>query len=456
MLKTLIYSKLFLLLLLVTKPYLTNSSELVEIELPKEVIKDFQSGNVENVYSKFDSSVAKILPPHRLAPIWSQLVANYGEFIGFGLQDTTSKGDNLIINTDLDYEKAIMNFMLSVNKQTNRISGIYFSEQEKKNIRSEIEKPLPTYIDTTKFQEEDIVIKDIFDLKGKLTLPKSQTNKIVFVLVHGSGPNDMDGTLGENKFLKNLAWGLSSIGFSTIRYNKITKRHVQKLVEKNPGMTQSDEYDNSIKGAIEFVRTTPKLKDLNIFLVGHSQGASAITSFSSNNEIKGLILLAGTPRKLYDLYTEQLEYIFNIDGIVRPSERTIIEEHKNKIGYYKNYKKGIIEKDSLPMNLSIEYLRYLDDFNPISNLKESEKPILILNCGHDYQVTKTDFDIWKSNLSSKSNVTLKYLDKLNHIFAETETMAVPADYQKYTPISNILFDEVLHWINSNYKDLYEN
>ena len=132
MLKTLIYSKLFLLLLLVTNPYLTNSSELVEIELPKEVIKDFQSGNVENVYSKFDSSVAKILPPHRLAPIWSQLIANYGEFIGFGLQDTTSKGDNLIINTDLDYEKAIMNFMLSVNKQTNRISGIYFSEQEKK------------------------------------------------------------------------------------------------------------------------------------------------------------------------------------------------------------------------------------------------------------------------------------------------------------------------------------
>ena len=448
MLKTLISKILIVIALLLTTSLVANTAEVVSIERPKEIIKHFQNGTVDEIYSQYDSAMAKLLPPHRMKPIWSQLLANYGEFIGFGLQDSTTNGDNLIINTDLDYEKAIMNFMLAINTKTNKITGIYFSEQEKKNINPEIAKPTPSYIDTSKFIESDIIIKDKFDLNGKLTLPNSFDKKITFVLVHGSGPSDIDGTIGENKFLKNLAWGLSSFGYAVVRYEKLTKRYGRELMISNPGMTQDDEYNNSIQGAIDYINSNSMFNNSKIILIGHSQGASAISSFYNNKDVDGMILLSGTPRKLYDLYTEQLEYIFNIDGIVRPSERTIIQEHKDKVSYFKNYKKGEINADSLPMGLNLEYLKHLDLFDPIKNLNQSVKPTLILGGSHDYQVTKVDFDIWKSNLESKENIKLKFIENVNHIFGETKEMSVPADYQKYTPIAPIVFDEIIKWINN--------
>jgi len=444
-LKILTSKVILLLVLILSTSLVSNTTEVVSIERPKELIKHFQNGTVEEIYSQYDSNMAKILPPHRMAPIWSQLLANYGEFIGFGIQDTISKGENLIINTELDFKKAIMNFMVSINVKTDKVSGIYFSEEKKKNTKSELPKPLPSYIDTNSFVESDIIIRDKFDLKGKLTLPKKKTN-IVFVLVHGSGPNDMDGTIGENKFLKNLAWGLSSYGFAVVRYEKLTLRYGRELYKLNPAMTQDDEYNNSILGAIDFIKNDNNLKDNKIVLIGHSQGASAITSFSTNKDISGMILLAGSPRKLYDLYTEQLEYIFNLDGIIRPSERTIIQEHKDKIKYFKTYKEGKVEIDSLPMNLSIEYLKHLENYNPIKNLNKSEKPTLILSGSNDYQVTTKDFNIWVSELESKKNIKFNLIQNVNHIFGETEKLSVPADYQLYTPIAPNLFDEINKWI----------
>ncbi len=448
MLRTLISKFVILIALLLTTSIVANTAEVVSIERPKNVIRNFQNGTVDEIFSQYDSAMAKLLPPHRMAPIWSQLLANYGDFLGFGLQDTITNGDNLIINTDLDFEKAVMNFMLSVNVKTDKITGIYFSEQEKKNLTPQIDKPIPSYIDTNSFIESDIVIKDKYDLIGKLTFPNKFDKNITFVLVHGSGPSDIDGTIGENKFLKNLAWGLSTSGYAVVRYEKLTKRFGRELVKNNPGMTQDDEYNNSIQGAIDFIKNNSKLNNSKIVLIGHSQGASAITSFYNNKDIEGMILLAGTPRKLYDLYTEQLEYIFNVDGIVRPSERKIIEEHKDKVQYFKNFKKEKVELDSLPMGLSLEYLQHLDEFDPIKNLKQSEKPTLILGGSHDYQVTKVDFDIWNSNLASKNNIKLKFIENVNHIFGETEKMAVPADYQKYTPIAPVVFEEINKWINN--------
>lgn len=446
MLKTLISKIFFLIAILITTSVVSITAEVVSIERPKEIIRHFQSGTVEEIFLQYDSTMAKLLPTHRMAPIWSQLTANYGEFIGFGLQDSTTNGENLIINTDLDFEKAIMNFMISVNLKSNKISGIYFSEQEKKNLNPILDKPIPTYIDTSSFIESDITIEDKYKLKGKLTLPNSFENNITFILVHGSGPSDMDGTIGENKILKNLAWGLSSLGYAVLRYEKITKRFGRELAISNPGMTQDDEYNNSIKGAIEFIKNNSKLNKSKIVLIGHSQGASAITSFYDNENIEGMILLAGSPRKLYDLYSEQLEYIFNLDGIIRPSERTIIQEHKDKVEYFKNYKNGEVKLDSLPMNLNIEYLKYLEEFDPIKNLSKSNKPTLILNGSHDYQVTKVDYDIWKAGLNNKKNIKFKFIENVNHIFGESEKMAVPADYQKYTPIAPIVFEEINKWI----------
>lgn len=448
MLRILIYRIVLFVFILLISSVASNASEEISIERPKKIIGYFQSGNVDKIYNQFDSTMANLLSIARLEPIWGQLSKNYGEFIGIGLQDSASSNGNLVTNTDLNFEKAVINFMLSFNINDNKITGMYISEQEKKQLEILEEKPLPSYIDTTKFIEEEITVKDIYDLNGKLTIPKVFDKNIVFILVHGSGPQDMDGTFGKHKFLQNIAWGLSSNGFATLRYNKLTLQHGRKLVREIPEMTQDDEYNNSISSAIKLIKNNSKLKNCKIVLLGHSQGASAITSFATSKDIDGMILLSGSPRKLYDLYTEQLEYIFGLEGGVTSSENTILTKHKEKVEYFNKNKKRLIPKDSLPLELNYEYLVHLDIFDPIENLNKSDIPTLIVNGGHDYQVTFKDYNLWKNSLNHKDNIKFDYLENVNHIFGEIDRMSVPSDYRKYRPIAPKLFELIKQWIKN--------
>lgn len=448
MLKTLTYRLLSIITILLVSSVAINAAEEIYIKKPKDIIEYFQSGEVEAVYSQFDTSMAKVLSPPRLAPIWKQLSSNYGKFLGYGKQDSASVDDNLITNTDLNFEKAIINFMLSFNKKTHKISGMYITEQEKIQIKDTIPIDLPSYIDTNSFKDTKIIIKDIYDLDGKLSLPNNYSKDIVFILVHGSGPQDMDGSFGKHKFLENLAWGLASKGFGVVRYNKLTLQHGSALVREKPKMTQDDEYNNSILGAIDFIKKNSQLKDKKIFLIGHSQGASAITSFSNNKDISGLILLSGSPQKLYDIYTNQLEYIFNLEDGVNKSESKIINEHKSKVDYFNKNKTRFIPKDSLPLELNYEYLVHLDKFSAIDNLKSSDIPVLIVNGGHDYQVTLRDFELWKKGLENKNNIKFELIENVNHIYGITDKMSVPTDYRIYRPISPELFEDLIKWINN--------
>jgi hypothetical protein len=60
-------------------------------------------------------------------------------------------------------------------------------------------------------------------------------------LLGGSGPLDRDETIGRNKPLKDVAWGLASRGIVVLRFDKVTNAHAT-----DPGdvehFTLDDEY----------------------------------------------------------------------------------------------------------------------------------------------------------------------------------------------------------------------
>lgn len=62
-----------------------------------------------------------------------------------------------------------------------------------------------------------------YPLNGILTFP-NETNGLfpTVVLVHGSGPSNMDEKIGNNYLFKDLAEGLSEKGIAVLRYDKRT------------------------------------------------------------------------------------------------------------------------------------------------------------------------------------------------------------------------------------------
>lgn len=89
----------------------------------------------------------------------------------------------------------------------------------------------PAYADLAAFREKEVTVgSGASKLPGTLALPKGEGPFPAFVLVHGSGPNDRNETLGPNKSFRDIAWGLATKGNAVLRYEKQTRVYGPRLV----------------------------------------------------------------------------------------------------------------------------------------------------------------------------------------------------------------------------------
>ena len=56
--------------------------------------------------------------------------------------------------------------------------------------------------------------------------------------------------------------------------------------------------------------------------------------------------------------------------------------------------------------------------------------MLILQGERDYQVTMTDFGLWKAAVGSAKGVVMKSYPPLNHLFVAGAGKSLPAEYNK--------------------------
>jgi hypothetical protein len=64
----------------------------------------------------------------------------------------------------------------------------------------------------------------------------------------------------------------------------------------------------------------------------------------------------------------------------------------------------------------------------------------------DYQVTMKDFELWRSGLKGRSNITFKSYPKLNHLFLEGEGKSLPAEYAQPGHIPDYVLDDIANFV----------
>src|SRR5690606_33004513 len=136
----------------------------------------------------------------------------------------------------------------------------------------------PSYADPARFSEREATVgSGTWALPGTLTLPKKEGKFPAVILVHGSGPNDRDETLGPNKPFRDLAHGLATRGIAVLRYDKRTLVHPKALAsEVGAALTLREETIDDALAAAALLRTIPEVDASKIFVVGHSLGGTAI------------------------------------------------------------------------------------------------------------------------------------------------------------------------------------
>jgi len=294
-----------------------------------------------------------------------------------------------------------------------------------------------------------------WELAGRLTLPKEREGMIpAVVLVHGSGAQDMDQTIFDNKPFREIAEYLSSNGIAVIRYNKRTLTHGVRMLES--GLTVWDETIEDAILATEILKSDPRIDENRVYILGHSLGGMlAPRIHAMGGDYAGLILFAGSPRFLLDIMKEQQLAFANAMDDSEEKEELLreMEEMNERFDEYLSL------SDEEAKNTIIEMLQvpayYLKDLykNPVAMYLENLTiPILVMHPDDDVQVlTEVDFAMYKELLAGQDNVTFKLYPGLNHLFMPSTGRGISEILDEYRIKANIdsqVLADIVEWVMS--------
>lgn len=410
----------------------------------QDLVKSLSEGNNDNVIKYFDSTVKAALPPAQLEQLWGQLTGQFGAYSGQAGVRTEQIPDYDIVFITMGFEKMKIDLKLVFDKN-NKVAGFFFTPAPPDKEPG----PAP-YVDPESFTESEVTFGEpSWELPGTLTLPKGEGPFPAIILVHGSGPNDRDETLGPNKPFRDLAWGLASKGVAVLRYDKRTKVHGMKFGQMDELTIKEETVDDAVL-AFELLRKDSRIDPKRIFILGHSLGAMVMPRIGLRTpETAGLIFMAGNSRPLEDLIVEQYEYIYSIGGEPSEEDKLVIESLKKQVALLKSDAfTEDIPREQTPLGTSAAYWLDLKNYKQVETAQKLKQPLLILHGERDYQVTMQDFNGWKRGLKDKSNVTFKSYPQLNHLFMTGEGKAVPDEYMQEGHVNLEVIDDIVKWIKS--------
>jgi pimeloyl-ACP methyl ester carboxylesterase len=272
------------------------------------------------------------------------------------------------------------------------------------------------FCETDGLIEEAVSIGDPA-LPGTLTLPGNAASPLpAVVLLHGSGPNDRDETLGQTKMFRDLADGLAEKGVAVLRYDKRTLIYGSRYTQEDlKTFTVDEESIQDAAAAAALLRSDPRISQ--VYLIGHSMGAMIAPRIAKEYPglFDGIILLSGTPKTLGDIVLSQNQAI--VDAL--PALTKAIGQMQMT---------GLRREWDALLNCTAEkaktktvfgqpgfYFWEMAQYDTASILQSLDLPVLIINGGQDFQVIDADgIDAWNA-LDLPENVQVIYHKELNHL-----------------------------------------
>jgi hypothetical protein len=341
-----------------------------------------------------------------------------------------------------EFERAVLDAKLVFNTD-GRIQGLWFVPGKRPAPVAASPAAPPATV-----REKEIQIGEgDWILPGTLTLPVTAgpTAGPGLVLVHGSGPQDRDETIGGNKPFRDLAWGLGAKGVAVLRYEKRTKASPERFLKLGKLTVKEGSIDDAL-GAVARLRATEGIDTDRIFVLGHSLGGILAPRVAqADPSIAGLIILAGSTRPLEDLMVEQTRYLLSLDGGLSADDKAKLAELQAQVDKVK----GLTASPSAPFLLGTPPSYWLDlrQYDAPATAKALKQPMLILQGGRDYQVTDADFEGWKRALGSRSDVRFKRYPNLNHLFMAGAGRSTPAEYEQTGHVAEEVIDDIAGWIS---------
>ena len=294
-----------------------------------------------------------------------------------------------------------------------------------------------------------------YPLKGMLTLPEGEGPFPAVVLVHGSGSSNMDEKVGKLTPFRDIALGLAQRGVATIRYDKRSFAHGLKMIldRKHPITVWEETIEDALLAA-QLLRGDSRIDAGRVFLAGHSMGAMLAPRIEcSGGDFRGLILLAGSPRRLEEIMLDQMaEMMAGMPGFAK----NIAEKQQKK---FEKLFEGLYDLSDEEAKVkkvgggtTLYYFKDMGQPTVAQWLEQIRKPMLVLQGEKDLQAkAAVDFAMYKELLSDRDNVTFRLYPGLNHAFVTARFDSITDAKKEFTPERHMgpeVLDDIAGWITS--------
>lgn len=419
------------------------TEQLTLEEKARIYVENLSKENYNPIYLNFTEEVTSQFSFEDLQLTWESLINTYGTFEEIiKITKKTEQGYDVVYVTCSFSTLGNLDIRFVFNEQQ-LIAGFQFVSTETNESYSS-----PAYVNQSMFTEKNITIGETpWTLPGTLSTPKKSGPYPAIILVHGSGPNDRDETIGPNKPFKDIAQGLSTKGIMVLRYDKRTNVYPEASANLT-NLTPQEEVITDALAAITFLQQYSEANISAIFLLGHSLGAMMAPEIArQSNSLEGIIMLAAPARSFEDLYLAQYQYLASLDDIIDETEQQQIDAVNQSVQQIKTLN---ISTNETVLNAPLSYWEYLSTYHPISVAQNLSIPILLLQGQRDYQVTyEEDFLIWKQTFQNTSMVSLQSYETLNHLFITGTGVPTNTEYLTSGNVDQKVITDISSWIQNH-------
>ncbi|MEW6283484.1 MAG: DUF3887 domain-containing protein [Candidatus Eremiobacterota bacterium] len=387
------------------------------------------AGRYAEARAMFDEEMTRVCTLSMLESSWTGVTARMGPLVKTGpaVMQKVAAYDVVLIPCHFERGRYRLKVVLDSKR---RVSGYFWLAYQSGTP--------PGYL-KNRVSESQVSVGP-WKLPGLLGVPKDVPVRAGLVLVAGSGPNDKDETIGGSKPFRDLARGLAGYGVVTLRYDKRTRTYGLAMALTRVGVEQ--EVLEDAVAALALLRSRPELKGKPVLLLGHSLGGLLAPEIARRDgRVDGLVLLAAPARGSSEILVEQLTYVATFDPANAPTILEMAEKARRL--------DQLSDSDTL-LSAPVSYWREVDRFQSQSLQVAAALPcpVLVMQGGRDYQVTRVDLDRWKQALAGHRGARFHLFPRLNHLFAPGEGKARPMEYEDENYVDPVVIQVLGEWIAS--------
>ncbi|WP_060863208.1 alpha/beta fold hydrolase [Paenibacillus riograndensis] len=408
------------------------------------------SGKYEQLWQRyFDKTAKTAMPVMKLQQAWEGLVAPYGTYNKLTSLSSHQDAEQISIKSTASFAKGDLAITITVNSN-GKITGLWFSPLAPSAAAPQLKLPEGV-------TEEEVTVGagTSHPLKGLLTLPANSSHPVPsVVLVQGSGASDRDETVLGYKPFRDIAYSLAKQGIAVLRYDKRSYSYPEQFTGAAAAtINVKDEVVDDAVAAANLLKADQRMDSARVYLAGHSLGGMLAPRIDSEGgKFAGLILLAGSPRNLWEImYDQNMAVIHSLpDG--DPVKAQAAAAVNTELSKAKALAAMTLEQAKTApsvFKMPAYYFKEMDMHNTAELARKLTKPVLVLQGGDDFQVyPATDFSLWKEVLKGNAAASFKLYPGLNHFFVnyEGKDAGTAAEYNTPGMVDEQVLSDMGQWI----------